>query len=267
MVARCDAAVWQAGLLPGWLVGTVLGRDVILVPPASSLLALHCGRYSSRFNPSLALQQLLRATPAPYAQASHLCVPHARHARPPRQPQRCLASLRSSRPPPSQRAAVRVGGDGDEAGLGVVCMRTQTVGAFAHRAHVQHWRWRGWRHYFRLEGPGAAPLVKPLFISKVSHAVLILSPCGRHHSVALSPSSAHLHRVACAREASQHARHPSKPQRQRPAARVAGHLARHAQLVFIRGNLQLVRANPKLAAFCWALETPQRGMWRRLVIR
>lgn len=56
-----------------------------------------------------------------------------------------------------------------------VWMRMQTVGAFVHRAHVQQWRWRGWRRYFCLDGPGAAPLMQPLFISKVT-----LGPCRPH---------------------------------------------------------------------------------------
>ena len=42
-----------------------------------------------------------------------------------------------------------------------------TAGAFVHRAAVQRWRWRGWRRFFQLAGPGAAPLMQPLMVSKV----------------------------------------------------------------------------------------------------
>lgn len=45
------------------------------------------------------------------------------------------------------------------------------AGAFGHRAHVLGWKWRGWKEYFRVGGQGeatAAPLVQPLFISKVN---------------------------------------------------------------------------------------------------
>jgi hypothetical protein len=81
---RClSAAVWHAGMLPGWLVGTVVARDVVL-----------------------------------------------------------------------------------------------TAGAFVHRAAVQRWRWRGWRRFFQLAGPGAAPLMQPLMVSKVrppNHLTLLTS--------------------------------------------------------------------------------------------
>ena len=49
-------------------------------------------------------------------------------------------------------------------------------GAFVHRAHVLNWKWKTWQEYFRVLPPDpkskdqapAAPMVKPIFLSKLN---------------------------------------------------------------------------------------------------
>ncbi len=70
----------------------------------------------------------------------------------------------------------------DPAVCGIIIGRDVVLlsGAFLHRAHVLNWRWKTWQEYFRVietsetnRGGGgghapAAPMVKPIFISKLN---------------------------------------------------------------------------------------------------
>lgn len=52
------------------------------------------------------------------------------------------------------------------------------VGGFVHRARMLRWRWPGLAEFFRLQPGGqdatAAPIVKPLLVSKVNTALQFL---------------------------------------------------------------------------------------------